>query len=173
MGTALNVISITFSLIAILVSSVFAHKQAKNAHDANLLPIVMELFAEVRALDFSEHLHYIYDQLPGADDVATVGIDDMSDASRGHAAPVYNYFNIVGLLVANRIVPLTLVSAVMGGSIAMSWQRLSPYVYRERQRRDDPNYLGYYEHVAAEVTRSGVADLHKTLSLKTLPPKGI
>lgn len=45
MGTALNVISIIFSLTAILVSSVFAYQQVGQSHDANLLPIVLELFA--------------------------------------------------------------------------------------------------------------------------------
>ena len=90
-----------------------------------------EHFAEFRAPEFSEHLRYISDLLPGADDPGSVNIDDMSDTPRGHAAPVYNHVNIVGLLVANRIVPLVLVSAVMGGSIAASWRRLSPYVYRQ------------------------------------------
>jgi hypothetical protein len=70
MGTLLNIISLIFSVLAIGVSGLLTYRQIRHMQQANLLPVIIELFGEFRADDFKTHLRF---------DREVLGTEDMSD----------------------------------------------------------------------------------------------
>jgi len=84
---------------------------------------------------------------------------------------VTTYFNSVGLLVYHGAMDAETVASIMGGSLINAWRSLAGYVYDERaERGDDPNYYGYFEHVAALVHDIGPQKLARALELRKFPP---
>jgi hypothetical protein len=171
MGTLLNIISLTFSVLAIAVSALLTYRQVRHMQQANLLPVIIQLFAEFRDDAFKTHLRFVEHELWTAADPETLGTEDMSDLAKSHVVPVQNHFNTVGILFANKIIDDLLVSSYMGGSVVMAWRRIGPYIYNERRRRGDPNYQGFFENLAAVVVDTGGPEaLRARLNLRSLPP---
>jgi hypothetical protein len=171
MGTLLNVISLVFSVLAIGVSGLLTYRQVRHMQQANLLPVIIQLFGEFRADEFKTHLRFVEHELWTDADREVLGTEDMSDLAKSHVVPVQNHFNTVGILLANKVIDDVLVSSYMGGSVVMAWRQIGPYIYNERRRRGDPNYQGFFENLAAVVVAGGGPEaLRGRLNLRSLPP---
>ncbi len=154
-----------------MVSVVVARSQHSLARKDQLFPLVGGLLDEFRDADFKKRLAYIEESLATDSPPDSSGEFRLSAAARAQVGPVMGYFNNIGLLVANDAVPVRLASAIMGGSVINAWTALAPYVYAERLRRGgDPNYYGYFEHLAASIAEVGPERLERLLQLKKLPP---
>jgi hypothetical protein len=75
MGTLLNIISV----LAIGVSGLLTYRQIRHMQQANLLPVIIELFGEFRADDFKTHLRFVEQRLWTDADREVLGTEDMSD----------------------------------------------------------------------------------------------
>ena len=148
--------SALLALVAIVVSLFVARSQNSLARREQLFPVVGELLSEFRASEFKRRLVYIETQLSLDCPPDTRGSYTMTHSAFETIRPAMSYFNNIGLLVFHKTVAPETVSSLMGGSIVNAWQVLAPYIYSERHRRgDDPNYYGYFEHLAVVVRELG------------------
>jgi hypothetical protein len=149
-ATVLSVSSLLVSVLALLVSSLVAWRQLGIMRQSNLLPVTLDMFGEFRTPAFRISMRYLTERLwedhPPADDLDMLGLPD---DVREKIVPVVSYFNNVGLLVANGLIDERTVQSFMGSSVLRAWTRVSPYIRVERDKRGDPDYNGYFEHLAA------------------------
>ncbi len=128
------------------------------------------MFVEFRSFEFKDRLTYVQTMLDYDSPALRDGSLQLSNESI-RARPIMSYFNNVGLLVYHGTITEEAASSIMGGSVVSAWKALAPYVYAERRRRgDDPNYYGYFEHLAASIVEIGPDKLDAKLELKKLPP---
>lgn len=162
-------LSLVFSALALAISAAVALRQLRLARHTNLLPVMIDMFQEFRQPEFKEHLAYIQDRLwdecPPQDSAGW----PLPPAAWVHVAPATSFFNTVGLLVAHGVIDEIVPASYMGGSILRTWSRLAPYVHRERERRQDPNYLGFFEHLAFLAHRNPPSRLAVKLKLHRMP----
>jgi hypothetical protein len=166
-------ISVVLSLVAVVVSVIVARSQHAVARRERLLPFI-EMLDEFHTPEFKALLGYVTDNLASELPQPSDGYRPLDIERRRKLRPLTSYFNEVGVLVANKAIPIELVSGMMGGSISGSWSVLAPYIYaRRRDRGNDPNYYAYYEHLAACVRELGPQRLESKLGLKRLPPDSV
>jgi hypothetical protein len=159
------------ALVAIVVSVLVARSQSALAHREHLLPVVSDLLRDFLTPEFKINRVYIERTLRDDNPHTTHGLRGLSPEALACARPVIAYFNNVGLLVVNETVSAQLVSSVMGGSVVNAWRVLGPYIYAERiLRGGDPNYYGYFEHLAVVVNEIGPRRLEEMLKLRKWPP---
>jgi hypothetical protein len=170
--SASDIIALASAGLALAVSVVVAFRQEILTRRAQLLAVTQEVMTEFRSADFKDRLTYVQRTLAGDSPARDEHGPVLSDQSWLKARPVMSYFNAVGLLVFHGTVSAEVVASVMGGSLMSAWKELAPYVYAQRSRRGgDPNYYGYFEHVAALVAEIGPARLDERLRLRKLPPE--
>ncbi|WP_372488349.1 DUF4760 domain-containing protein [Micromonospora hortensis] len=164
-----NAASLLFSLLALALSAVFALRQSKIMRDSNLVPVLTDLFKEFRDPSFKEHMSYIQFSLWGECPPSETGMTGLTPEARSHVAPVMGLFTTVGLLVAHGVIDELIPASSMGGSVLRSWARLSPYIYEERERRNDPHYGVFFENLAYRALRNPPARLKRRMRLKRMP----
>ncbi|WBB68825.1 DUF4760 domain-containing protein [Micromonospora sp. WMMD812] len=167
----INVLTLAFSLVAVIVSTILALRQARLMRHNNLLPVIVDIFTEFRDPAFKEHLHYLQHRLWEEYPPAASGTSDLVGEARQHVVAVGGFFNSVGLLVANNVIDEVVPTSAMGGSILRSWARLSPYIANERQRRNDPNYEMYFEDLARRALDLPPSKLRSRLALRSMPQR--
>lgn len=167
----MNVLTLAFSLVAVIVSTVLALRQAKLMRHNNLLPVIVDIFKEFRDPVFKEHLDYLQHRLWAEYPPTGTGTSELADEGRRHVTAVAGFFNTVGLLVANNVIDETVPTSAMGGSILRSWARLSPYIVNERVRRNDPNYHMYFEDLARRALDLPPSKLREKLTVRSMPQR--
>jgi hypothetical protein len=165
-----NIAALAFSLLAIITSTITALRQTRIMQNANLLPIIAEVFDRFRESDFKQHLGYVSTEL-WEQHPPTKGIpfDDLPEEARRHATPVASFFGLVGMLAANGMISDLMVASYMGRSIVRAWTHLEPYIRNERERRGDPNWYLFFEHLASIVTAYPPSKIDSTLRLRRMP----
>jgi len=61
----------------------------------------------------------------------------------------------IGYSVYARIVPLHVVSDLMGGTIRLAWRKLRPYIEEERRRTGSNKTFEWFEWLAKQIERYG------------------
>jgi hypothetical protein len=145
-GTVLNVVSLGLSLIAIILSSVIAWRQAQLMRHANAFPILIDFFREFRSPEFREHQLYVRTRL--ADELPAIGIYGLPEPVLAHVVPVVHYFDNLGALVAHRVVETKVALSILGESVERNWRLLAPFLHKEREIRKDDEYGIFFEHLA-------------------------
>jgi hypothetical protein len=164
--------SLGLATISAGISVAVAYSQNALTRRAYLFPFASEILSELRSSDFRMRLDYVEQDLSAECPQAPDGRYRLTDAARGEARPVMSYFNTVGLLVVQNALAIETVASVMGGSVVRAWEVLAPYIYDERERRGgDPNYYGYFEHLAVVIQQIGPAELKNRLALMKSPPR--
>jgi predicted DNA binding protein len=159
----LNSAALVFSLMAIIV----ALRQARIMQHANLLPILTEMFNDFRSAEFKQHIAYITTELQTYP--RDTAVDDLPEVARNHIGPVVDYFNTIGVLVANRLVSDLLIASYMGRSVLRAWYYSEPYIRKERARRKDPEWNMFFENLAYVVRQVGRSTVLTTkLKLKSM-----
>jgi len=132
MSTAISIISIVLSLIAVIASVILALRQSTLQEHSNVLATV-ELFNEWRSQEFKASYGFLLSEL--AKSYPPSSGYDLLEAVKSHVIRVSHYLDYVGLLVYYRAIRQDLVLGFIGGSITNCWNILSPYIYVERERR--------------------------------------
>ena len=91
----LNIAALFASLLALAMSSVLALRQSRLMRDANQLPVVIDLFRELRADTFITREQEIWRSLPGDQDPA--------QGFGGIPTPLRTYVYDVSLFYQTRI----------------------------------------------------------------------
>lgn len=163
-------IPILVSTVAIAVSVTSALIQRNSAKQARLLSAFNDSLTPFYDEAFRRHMRYIRNELVGPADGAG-GRRHLTPDDKDHTAPVSTFFNTMGVLLVNGIVPSHVLASIMGRSVLDAWDRIGPYIHDERtERGGDPNYFAYFEHLAAVVADNPPERLAALLKLRTREP---
>lgn len=143
------------SYTAIVVSVCFAGYQLWRAEMHRKASASLQTVTAFNTSEFRNAFARIY-TLPlaaSADQVRAAG-PQMEEA----ATAVMMTFEMMGVLVYNRMVPIETVDQAIGGFARESWRRLQPYVDWKRSEVGSPRwgewYQWLYEHLATNPRRS-------------------
>jgi hypothetical protein len=168
----ISIASGALALLAIVVSGFVARSQNVLARRDQLFPFITEMLDDYNTDEFKAILAYVREDFRGEHPLTPDGSGAaLTPDDRTRLRPMMSFLNEVGLLMANKAIKSTLISSIMGGSVAESWGVLAPHNYARRiERGNDPNYFAYYEHLAAEMKKLGPQRLEGRLRLKRLQP---
>lgn len=143
------------SYSAIVVSVCFAGYQLWRAEQHRKASAALATVTSFNTSEFRNAFAKVYSLPLGAD--ATVVRDagrDMEDA----ATAVMMTFEMIGVLVYNRMVPIETVDQAIGGFLRESWRRLDKYVTWKRAEVQSPRWGEWYqwlfEHLATNPRRA-------------------
>lgn len=143
-------LAVAVAALAVSVVTVVAvARQVSEAKKSNALPAAIDLFREYRGIDMERTRRLLADELPGLD--PTDGMKGLPEDVAVAAAQVSHYLDNLGLLVARGLVDPQIAAGFLGENILRTWQDLSPFIFRERELRSQPNYQPYFEHLVATV----------------------
>jgi hypothetical protein len=166
--TILNFVSLAISLGAASTAVWAALRQARVAHAANQLPVVIELFTEPLTAEWQAAERYVLDDLKDEHD-PNAGIDTLPVDVLHSVYQVCLYYDNIGKLVAHRIVEEDLAIGSWGGGASRAWNALGPFIYADRRIRDNRT-MAYFEDFAWRSRRTSPQQVHDELGLKRLPP---
>lgn len=164
----INISALTLSLVATIVSTIFARRQVRMAEHSNLANVT-ELLSEFQTPEFRLHRDYVTTRLWSECPSEEAGFTNLPDEPRRHVYAVANFFNTVGKLAANGMVSSLAISSYMGRSILRTWTSLEPYIRYERRTRPDENYMAFFEHIVCLVRETPPSVIKRRLRLRRLP----
>lgn len=156
--------SLALAIAALAVSAVTVIavvRQVSEAKKSNTLPTAIDLFREYRSVEMEQARRLLADQLPRLD--ATSGMQGLPEDVALAAAQVSHYLDNLGLVVARGLVDPGLAAGFLCENILRTWQDLSPFIFRERELRSQPNYQPYFEHLVATVQHMAPIQAHQNL----------
>lgn len=144
-----------FGQIALIAAAVFAgtqfvlHRKDRNEHNA------IEVLTRLTSPEF-RHAYAKVWELPLA---ATTEEVKQQGPDMQHAIDdVAMTFEMVGVMVHNRMVPIDVVDQVMGGFLRESWRRVRPFIEWQREAYGNKRIAEWYqwlaEHLAHDTRRS-------------------
>jgi hypothetical protein len=134
--------------------------------DANQLPVVIDLFRELRADTFITREQEIWHSLPGNEDPSK-GFGGIPTPLRTYAYDICLYYQTVAYLVNFKLLDHELAYTALHYRILRTWSSVEPFVRGERAIRGGENtFLNSFETFAKSVSdkhrrRDGQAVLEK------------
>jgi hypothetical protein len=163
---ALNIAALLASVLALAVSSLLALRQSRLMHDANQLPVVIDLFRELRRDTFITREQEIWSSLPGNVDPSQ-GFGGIPVPLRTYVYDICLFYQTVAYLVNFKVVDQELAYTALHYRILRTWSSVESFVHGERAIRGGENtFLNSFEKVAEEIRnqhikRDGQAVLDK------------
>ena len=147
-----------FGQIALISAAIFAgyqfllHRRDRDEHNA------IEVLTRLTSAEFRNAYAKVW-ELP-----LEAGAEDVIDAGPDMHAAVDNVamtFEMIGVMVHKRMVPIDTVDQVIGGFLRESWRRLQPFIEHQRSvygnRRIAEWYQWLAEHLAHDERRNAGA----------------
>ena len=185
------------AVAAVVIAFWQVRRTILTTDQANALPVVTNLFNELRSATFQSHIEVVLTTAPdestwpdrstwptGATNPGFGGhLSAESDQWRWSALQVAYFFEYLGILIAHRLIPEEVVVDATANSVARTWSVLEPVIRAERQRREEANkgtavssgFVRRDEHlVALTAVAGGPADasIHRRLNLRTVDGRG-
>ena len=153
MSTVLNVAALMASLLALAISSVLALRQSRLMRHANELPVVIDLFRELRADTFIVREQEIWNALPGHKDPSK-GFEGIPAPLRTYVFDISLFYQTVAYLVNFKMIDNRLAYTALHYRILRTWSSVEPFVRGERAIRGGENtFLNSFEKLAKAITR--------------------
>jgi len=180
MSDLVSLVSVLAALAAVVVAAWQVRRSVRMVEHTNALPVISEMFNEVRSAEFRAHLGRLATDSPG--DPPDEGFGALPEPWRESAYAVSYFYDYLGALAANRIVDDRLIIAATGTHIVRTWEVLRPYIESERAWRlrtypttVSPGFLRYFEHLVVRNLELGGRDaarrIHHKIGLRTLSTK--
>jgi hypothetical protein len=160
----MNLAALVVSVAALTVSIAFALRQLRMSRGANLLPVILQAFRDVRDADFGSAQQYIHDELPRQYDAA-LGWRGLPVEVRNRIRTVILFYDDLGKTVAHGAIDEDLIVGSYGYGLQRTWRALEPFIRTERQLRNS-NFLVYMEHLASRVERLPPEQIYRRLGLE-------
>jgi hypothetical protein len=160
---SLNIMALVISLAALAVSSLFAIRQIGAARNANQLPIMNDIFGEIRSAQFRRQEEILWDKLPtlGHD----VAYSQLPDDLREAADNVYLTYLMLAYVVSLRIVDRKLAILPVHYRVVRTWDVVSPFVVQERKLRGyELSFLNLLESFVEFIKRQDIQRIIKELN---------
>lgn len=150
-STVLNIAALFASLLALAISSFLALRQSRLMRDANQLPVVIDLFRELRADTFITREQEIWHSLPGEQDPSK-GFGGIPTPLRTYAYDICLYYQTVAYLVNFKMLDNELAYTALHYRILRTWSSVEPFVRGERAIRGGENtFLNSLETLAKAI----------------------
>ncbi|WP_203749134.1 DUF4760 domain-containing protein [Catellatospora bangladeshensis] len=135
------------SMVAVVLTALFAVRQLRSAQTANHTIVAIELLTRVRSGDeFQEAEDYVINQLAKAYPEPDVSVGDLPPEVRRLVSRVALYYNGLGQMLAFAAVDPRLLMSTVSFRSRQAWRVLEPYILAERARRGE-TYLSHFEHL--------------------------
>lgn len=144
MTLALNLVSISLAVVALATSTVFVVRQTTFMRHGNEMPVSITLYQEYRSADFQRAQNYVLDSLAASFGPES-GLSNLADEARIPSSQVAAFYTSLGALVALGLVDEKFAVSILGSAAHRTWNILEPYIFREREIRDDRDTLAFYE----------------------------
>jgi len=149
----LSPVAIVVSSLALILSVVSLVITNRQTRKTRTLSILSGLLDELRSTEYRRNLDFVLRELHLERGTEAPPLSALPREVRERIRPVAAFYNAVGAIYARGLSDLTLLSALMGGSVTSAWIKLQPYILADRAtRRDgagDPMYYRFFEHLAA------------------------
>ena len=140
MNTALAIVSILLSLIAVATSTLLLVRQTLFMRHANEIPVSVDLYQEWRSTEFQAAREYVRGSLSSSNDPST-GLSKLSKTGNRVAA----FYSSLGALVALGLVDERFAVSILGDAAEADWSILEPYIFRQREISGDNYIYAFYE----------------------------
>jgi hypothetical protein len=155
-STVLNIAALCASILALAVSSFLALRQSRLMRHANQLPVVIDLFRELRADTFITREQKIWSTLPGDQDPAK-GFGGIPTPLRTYVYDVCLFYQTVAYLIKFKMIDEGLAYTALHYRILRTWSSVEHFVRGERVIRGGGNtFLNSFEEVAGAIRRQHV-----------------
>ncbi len=144
-----------FGQIALISAAIFAgyqfilHRRDRNEHNA------LEVLTRLTSTEFRQAYAHVW-QLPL--NATTQDVKEAGPEMESAIDCVAMTFEMIGVMVHQRMVPLDTVDQVIGGFLRESWRRTHTYLEEQRQRNGNRRIAEWYqwlaEHLAHDERRS-------------------
>jgi len=131
-GQTLGVAALAVSLLALLVSAVFAARQVALMRNANYVPVLIDLLSEFRSLEFNDNYRFVCTRLP-IEYESTAGISGLPDEARAKIYDIAYYYQVFAALTALGVLQDRHIIAVLRDRIVHVWEAMEPFVLAERR----------------------------------------
>jgi hypothetical protein len=164
-GAILNTAALLLSIIALTVSTIFAHRQLATAKTSNLTLVTIELLTrECRTDEFLESEDYVLNKL-STEHKPDRGVAGLPFSARKHVLRIGLYYSGLGMMSVFRAVDDKLLIATVSYRVRKAWSILCPYIMAERELRKG-TFLSYFEHLASMAFDMDVSSVQKILRLR-------
>ena len=120
MSTVLNIAALCASILALAVSSFLALRQSRLMRHANQLPVVIDLFRELRADTFITREQKIWSTLPGDQDPSK-GFGGIPTPLRTYVYDVCLFYQTVAYLIKFKMIDEGLAYTALHYRILRTW----------------------------------------------------
>ncbi len=149
-----DVVAAFISMVAVVLTALFAVRQLRSAQTANHTIVAIELLTRVRSGDeFQEAEDYVINQLAKAYPEPDVSVGDLPPEVRRLVSRVALYYNGLGQMLAFAAVDPRLLMSTVSFRSRQAWRVLEPYILAERARRGE-TYLSHFEHLVHTATHN-------------------
>lgn len=151
----LNIAALAISFTALIISSFFAVRQSSSAHHSNQLPIINDIFKEIRSSQFREQEESLWESLPTLGQ--NIGFSQLPKGLRDEAYNVSFTYLMLAYLVSMRILDRRLAVLPIHYRIVRTWEAIEPFVMQEREIRGDQlSFLNLLESFVGFVKRQDI-----------------
>lgn len=148
-----NVLAIAIATVALLMSSILAMQQANLMLRANHIPVYMEIYSQIRSMEFQDHYRFVINRLAQENVAEQTGISGLPDEAR---AAVYDVSGLYTQVATLRLLGAVdrRIDSMMQVRLVRAWKVLAPFIYEERRRLGVSNmYMRAFEEFAADIER--------------------
>lgn len=145
-----NVVTTAVAVVAVVTSIVFGARQARIAHHANHISVMVDLLGEFRSAEFHEQHDYVCTRLEVEND-PEAGVRGLSGEAKAAFYSVVYYYQSFANLAVFGLLDETLMATVLRTRITSVWNAVRPFVERERELRGEGGegtYLSIFEELA-------------------------
>ncbi len=148
-----NAATLFLSITTVAVSIALTLRQIRLMNNSNQLPVVLDLFMELRSADFVHSEERLWSALASGED-SERGVSGLEQPLQDDVYRVCAFYQMLAYLVAFRVVEEDLVFLATHYRILRTWDTIRPYAVAERSLRGDPySYLNFFEDLVV-MTRS-------------------
>ncbi|WP_051808112.1 DUF4760 domain-containing protein [Actinoplanes subtropicus] len=131
-GQTLGVAALVVSLLALVISAVFAARQVVLMRNANYVPVLIDLLSQFRSMEFNDNYRFICTRLPVEHD-SVGGITGLPDDVREKIYDVAYYYQVFAALTALGVLQDQHIIVVLRDRIIHVWEAIEPFVLVERE----------------------------------------
>lgn len=144
MGT-IEAISTAVGAAAVFGAGYIAYKELSEVANTRYMDIADRLFGELNSPENIEARRHIFQNLAADPEQ---GMIRLKKKDQDAMKKVLNSLDRVAFLTQSGWIPEELIMPWMHPMIAKSWEKLEPYVFYERNRRNEPYYYKYAGELA-------------------------
>lgn len=164
----ISLIGLLLSIAATAISVIILIRQTVFLRQANHIPISVDMAQEFRSDLFLDAYDYVIHKLRqeyGPD----LGVAGLQANARRAVDRVTSYFTGLGALAAQQMLDEPYAITFMGYRASRAWDELEPYIIREREIRDDSDYLVFFEDLVCRIRDHWPPTRSYGFKLRTLP----